>query len=390
MLALLGVVAAQRGHLDEADALLGAALRHDPDHAEAHNNLGNLRQMQERFDEALACHRRATELRPEHATAQFNLAVAFAAVGRLDEAATSYLRCLELRPDLAAAHHNLGLVRQRQGQLDDAVASLTRAIELAPGDAAAHENLGVAFRSQRRFHDAAASFQRAVDLDPSRRRLEHLIDAYTGRTTDAAPDHYVADLFDHLAADFDDYLVKVLGYRTPALLKGMLREVIDPDDRFRRVLDLGCGTGLMGVELAPSADELCGVDLSPKMLDRARARGIYHRLDAAGIDAFLDAVDGTFDLVVAADVFVYIGDLVRTFAGVRRRAEDGALFLFSTEIATAGDFVLNPTGRYGHAKSYVERVATETGFTVVRCTSGPLRMENEEVVVGDCWLLQAD
>jgi predicted TPR repeat methyltransferase len=389
VLQLLGVIAAQTGRLEEAEGFLDQALKYDPSHAEAHNNLGNLRQLQGRLGDAVTCHRRAVELRPESVRAHFNLGVALGSAGSLDEAAESYLRCLELTPAMAAAHHNLGMIRKRQGRLDEAAESLTRATRLSPDDAGAHENLGVVRRSQRRLSDAADAFQRALDLDPSRRRLEHLIAAYRGQTPDAAPDYYVEDLFDSMAGDFDDHLVRILGYRTPAALKAMLLELLGDDHRFRRVLDVGCGTGLAGVEFAPFSAELWGVDLSRKMLDHASARGIYHRLEASSIEAFLQADDAVFDLVVAADVFVYVGNLKRAFELIRRRSAEGAIFLFSTEITEEADFVLNPTGRYGHAKSYIEELARATGFAVIRFARQPLRTENEEMVMGHCFLLQA-
>jgi predicted TPR repeat methyltransferase len=383
------VLAAQGGRLDEAEALLGRALECDPDHAEAHNNLGNVRQLQGRLADAVACHQRAVAVDPANATAYFNLGVALGGLDCLEEAAEAYQRCLELAPELAAAHHNLGMVHKRRGCLEEAAASLTRATELAPEDAAGHENLGAIRRSQRRLPEAAAAFQRALDLDPSRRRLKHLIDAYTGRTPDTAPDYYVEDLFDGLAEVFDDHLVHLLGYRTPAALRAMLCALLGDAHRFARVLDLGCGTGLAGVQFAPLAAELWGVDLSRKMLDQARARGIYHHLEAASIEAFLAQHDLRFDLIVSADVFVYTGNLARTFAQVRRRSAEGGLFLFSTEITDAADFVLNATGRYGHARSYIEGLARDTGFTVIRCERQVLRSENDQQVLGNLFLLQA-
>jgi predicted TPR repeat methyltransferase len=174
------------------------------------------------------------------------------------------------------------------------------------------------------------------------------------------------------------------------VLKAMLFELLGYDHRFRRVLDVGCGTGLAGVEFAPFAAELWGVDLSRRMLEQARARGIYHKLEASSIDAFLQAEDAAYDLIVAADVFVYIGNLKRAFELIRHRSAEGAIFLFSTEIGEAGDFVLNPTGRYGHAKSYIEALARETGFVVIQSARQPLRTENEEMVMGHCFLLQAE
>ncbi len=97
-----------------------------------------------------------------------------------------------------------------------------------------------------------------------------------------------------------------------------------------------------------------------------------------------------FDLLVAADVFVYIGNLRRTLALIRRRAEDGALVLFSTEIADAGDFVLNLTGRYAHSAAYIEALARDLGFSVLRRAREPLRLQNDEMVMGNCFVLRVE
>ena len=386
---MLGLVAAQTGRIDEAERHLEAAIARRPDHPEAHNNLGNLRQLQGRLEEAVAAHERAVAIRPDNVKAHFNLAVALTRSGRPEEAERSYRRCLELDPAMGEAHHNLAkLLRSRQ-RLDEAEACLMRLLELRPKDAEVHESLGALMRDAGRLADAARWFERAMRLDPKRAHLRHLVAAYTGRTTDAAPADYVEHLYDNLAESFDDWLVHVLDYRTPQALRAMLFDVLDDDHRFRRALDLGCGTGLAGVEIAPAADELWGIDLSRRMLDVARGRGIYQRLEVSDIEAFLERTDATFDLFVAADVFVHIGNLARVFELVSRRAEEGALFLFSTEISDAGDFALNPTGRYAHARRYIEALAGGSRFTILKCDRHPLRTERDAFVIGNCYLLQA-
>ena len=132
----------EQGKLDEAVACYRRALQLQPDHAEAHNNLGNALQDQGKLDEAVACYRRALQLKPDFAEAHNNLGVALQEQGKLDEAVACYRRALELEPDYAEAHYNLGNVLLDQGKLDEAVACYRRALELKPDLAEAHNNLG--------------------------------------------------------------------------------------------------------------------------------------------------------------------------------------------------------------------------------------------------------
>lgn len=385
----LGVVAAQRGRLPEAERYLAESISKDPDHAEAHNNLGNLRQLQGELEEATACYRRCLEIDPSNAKAHFNLGVVMARAASLDEAIGAYRRALEIDPGLSEALHNLGMILLNRNELDEAGQCFERALELNPSDASNHENLGALRRVQGRLAEAADSFIKAMDLDESRDRLRHLVAAYKGHKTDAAPRDYVENLFDEMAETFDDYLVNVLHYRTPSTLKAVLDEIVGPETRFQRLLDLGCGTGLAGAALAGRAGAMWGVDLSRKMLELAKARGIYDKLEAAGMEEFLESAKETFDLVIAADVFVYTGNLARVFELVRGRSEPGALFLFSTEISDGDDYVLNPTGRYGHSRPYIERLAAGADFVVAQCARRSLRREKNEIVMGNYFILQA-
>ena len=142
-----------------------------------------------------------------------------------------------------------------------------------------------------------------------------------------APPGYVEGLFDDYSAEFDAHLVGVLGYKGHTLLVENLPE---PERRFASALDLGCGTGLCGPLLAPRTDRLIGIDLAAGMLERARALGVYDRLERAEVVAWLEATAERFDLIVSADVLVYIGDLDRLFAGARRALAPSGVFGFAS------------------------------------------------------------
>lgn len=277
-----------------------------------------------------------------------------------------------------------------------------------------------------------AAFQQAQASadDPSKESLpqkwripqtRHWLAVLKGETPSTAPSEYVAGLFDSYAENFEEHLVQQLHYNTPALLAKHLRSVVSQQvASWRRCADLGCGTGLMGPPLRRLGfrGRLEGVDLSEGMLLKALDKGGpgvgYQRLlcgdladiftplaaEASGLpgverpagDATNDPVDeaSCFDLVIAADVFVYLGDLApifrRTAAWLRR---EGGVFAFSTEAMEegSGPYKLASTGRYVHTQSYVSTLATELGFEVLGCHAETLRMNAGKPVRGHIHVL---
>jgi predicted TPR repeat methyltransferase len=381
----IGLIAAQTGKIDEAAGYLERALALNPDHAEAHNNLGNVRQIQGRLDDAVRCHQQAITLQPDNARAHSNLGYALRKQGNFAEAERAYRRAIEHDANLVEAHRNLGRLLNSSGRLREAESCARRVLEARPDEAEAHEDLGRVLRNQQRLLEAASCLQRALDLDPSRGPdLKHMIAALLGEAPETAPREYVQALFDDFADIFDDHLVTLLSYRAPRELKSILMEVVGVDRRFMRVLDLGCGTGISGVEFRDVADEMWGVDLSPQMVEKARDKCVYRRLAVGGMEEFLDQVDSVFDLFIAADVFVYLGRLKTIFD------VDGALFVFSTEISEKGDYVLNPSGRFAHSRRYIEDLARDNRFAVVKCVERELRTDQGNAVIGNCCLLRAE
>jgi predicted TPR repeat methyltransferase len=167
-----------------------------------------------------------------------------------------------------------------------------------------------------------------------------------------------------------------LGYQVPRLLYEAVAGAGDDLD----VLDLGCGTGLCGPLLRPIARHLVGVDLSPRMLSLAAARGLYDQLNCAELTEWLAACPA-FDLVVAADVLCYFGELDLAFAAVRAVLTPGGCFASSLEAGTQ-PFVLRPHGRYQHQREYIEGSLGRAGFQDVRISQAVLRYERKDPVAG--------
>ena len=195
-----------------------------------------------------------------------------------------------------------------------------------------------------------------------------------------APRRLITELFDEYADRFDEHLVGKLRYRAPDLLFDAIVRL--GPSRKLDILDLGCGTGLLGARFHPLARTLTGIDLSPSMLKVARQRRIYDDLVCGELTEFLQAQTDNFDLAVATDVFLYLGDLSAVFQGVRGALRDGGLFGFSVEISPAQDFMLRPNRHYAHSDGYLRKLAAEHGFVLQTIESQVIRQDDGNDVVG--------
>jgi len=384
----LGNVLKDQGQQDEAIASYRRALTFNSGYADTHNNLGNIFREQGRLDEAIASYRRALTLKPDYTDAYNNLGNVLQEQGELDEAVASYRRALALKPDYVDAHYNLGNVLQKQGKLDDAVASYRRVLVFKPDYAEAHKNLGNVFQEQGQLDKAVESYHQTIKLDPKNESAAHLIAALTAKTPERAPSQYIEKLFDGYANKFDTHLVQDLEYRIPSELVALLKQAIELPCREWNVLDLGCGTGLVGLEISPHARQLVGVDLSTKMLARAHTRDVYHRLVHSDLLPMMRG-EGTssYDVIIAADVFVYLGRLDEIVAEAKRLFRAGGYFMFSvealdalpggiTDLKSKLGYKLNPSGRYAHSASYLEELASANGFSLLSMISTPVRLED--------------
>jgi predicted TPR repeat methyltransferase len=160
-----------------------------------------------------------------------------------------------------------------------------------------------------------------------------------------------------------------------------------PADRSWRVLDLGCGTGLAGAALRACARELIGVDLSPRMIQRSRERATYDELLCEDLHAVLARLRGV-DLIVAADVFIYVGALETTFASCAGALRPGGLLAFSVERSDRADVVFHANLRFAHSDAYIRRLASEHGFAISRAEPTVLRVEDGTPIDGMLYVLR--
>ncbi len=238
---------------------------------------------------------------------------------------------------------------------------------------------------------AIEAYRRALALDREDRLGAGLRLARLGEreASGAMPRAYVRTLFDQYAARFDGELRDALHYRGPELLRRAIDKVFGADRRFARALDLGCGTGLMGEVMRGRTDELVGVDLSPAMLAAAERKRIYDRLAVDDLVSFLATEERPFDLIVAADVFVYLDDLAPVLhLAAGRLAASGAI-AFSVETHAGHGVILRDTLRFAHGEPHVRAAAAEAALDVAYLAKASTRIEKNSPVEGLLAVLRA-
>ncbi|WAJ26791.1 class I SAM-dependent DNA methyltransferase [Antarcticirhabdus aurantiaca] len=290
------------------------------------------------------------------------------------------------RPDDPLADRRAAYAEGLAAEGDFAAAAdlMRQAIDIAPGWHAGRMRLGEWLERSGERDAAASEYETVLAAHPADAYGAGLKLAALGyREAPAAPPPaFVAGLFDQYAGRFEDSLVGKLGYRAPDLLLDAIRAA-RPDARFAAALDLGCGTGLMGERLRPLCTRLVGVDLSAGMLAEARRKAIYDALHLGDIAEPIAHEPGPFDLVAAADVLTYLGDLAPVLARASSLLAPAGLFACTVE-ASAGteSFELRPSLRYAHAPARLAERAAERGLRLLSDVRETLRRDRGEPVGG--------
>ena len=383
---VLGVTLKQTGRLSEALVANKKALVINPQDVESYNNIGNTLQELGRFEEAESIYRQAIVINPNFSEAYSNMGNALKNLGRFEEAELNYKKAVTLKPDYAEAYNNLGATIKEQGRLEEAVENYEKAIQLKPDYATPYGNLGDTLREMGRLEEAIVIYKKALKLEPNSSVSKHWLASLTGVTTNTAPRDYVEKLFDGYARKFEDSLVLKLEYNIPKIITKMI-VTKQPNESLGSVLDLGCGTGLVGFEIKELCKNLEGIDLSKLMLEKARMKNVYAKLIHGDISEFLLNEDLDFDYFISTDTFIYIGDLSDIFSLIKSRNRIGGKLVFSTEHRSSNTFILETSGRYSHSKGYIESLCQKFNFKLSHFEKAELRKENGKFLTAGLYIL---
>ena len=380
----LGVLLYHSGDRETAIALIEKSLSIAPKQPAALNNLGNMYRMAARDDDALKAYWAAIRHDSGHADSWRNLAD----IQRRREDPIAAIKSLKIaltfEPDNFSARHWLGLLSAEMGEFDQAAEIF---ISTVKDDVFNAGNI-ITYADILNHHGMP---EKALELvlewqkkEPSNPLATHHVAAHSGANSAGASDAYVREIFDGFADTFENTL-EGLDYDAPAIIEKTVAALYS-GARIGRMVDLGCGTGLLGNLLRPAIDHLTGVDLSPKMLAHAQAKNVYDVLAEGEIVKFLQSgQQSPFELITAAEVLNYIGDLQPVFESAVTRLNPGGFFVGTYEtLAVQSDpgYCLMPSGRYAHNQDYILQVGAKAGLIHHETIPIPLRKSFDEVVEG--------
>ena len=408
---LLGVIALHEEELDSALLALNTALElaHTPhDQAQALNNLGLAYTHLKLYDSALDKLNQAINTKPNQPLFYCNRANVFERLERWKEMRLDLERALTLDNSISDAYISLAIALRKLGQITTSLATLEKQAQPIQQDWIQEWVLLLALTEQQPAIDnwlndnkenpdcliatagyileqgyaqlAIQLYERLTSLYPNNLGLLHQLHSLKGVRTDQPPSEYVTELFDACAGEFEQRLVEILDYQVPTLIAKVTQSYIQ--QTVDKVIDLGCGTGLVGRALREvlSIEHLIGVDLSAEMLLQSESNGGYQTLHQGDIVTYL-STQHAVDLITAADVLIYVGDVTPLLAAANHALTDNGFFIFSTENCQH-DWCLTKSGRYQHSVSHIANALTQSGLKLAAHQACNIRMENNQPVKG--------
>jgi predicted TPR repeat methyltransferase len=337
--------------------------------------------------EAEKHYQKACEISPQDPDIHYNQGLNFRHLGKIQEGAKSFAQAFTLGDSTVDTLYNLALCHQDLHDFDEASRLYDLILSEEPEHQATLNNYAYLCHKSGDNQKAEALYRKLLEQNPDHQAARHMMNSLSGKTPDSAPLEYVEAVFDNYAKDFEHSLIDKLQYKTPqALWERYHRLFREPPREY--CLDLGCGTGLAGVQFAPCCTNMTGVDISEEMLAVAKEKNIYNELKKDDIVRFLNTTSQFYDVIIAADVFTYIGDLEKIFTACFEKSKNKGLFLFSVEEAASTQFELKETGRFGHSPLYIRNLCQKTGWSLLDSHLSRLRQDKGEWIKGSLFILQ--
>ena len=342
------------------------------------------------FNKAVSCYEEAISIKSDYVEAYYNLGNLHHRMGNLDKAVRNFKKIVALNPEYSKSHPDkilLVIYYFSKGQIDSALETIKILVKTNAGDALLFNMMGGCYLSLRQFENAIQSYEKALEIKPDYAIPRHMINSLTGHTSKEPPKEYVKNLFDDYAERFNDSLVQGLQYKLPFMIKDFIQKASSISN-YPKTIDLGCGTGLSGNDLREISGHLSGIDISENMISKANELNIYDNLYTGDIVETLNSIQENFDLFVALDVLIYVGDVESIFKTIHKYSNHESVFVFSIEIQEKNGYSLLPSSRYSHSDSYIMKHAAGK-FILITSEDIVLRKEGNNLIQGKIYFFKA-
>ncbi len=352
----LGILALDEQQYPIAKAAFQQVLQLYPQNVHAHINLGVIALRENQGQEAIHHFTEALLHDVDNIDARNNLAATFIHHDRYENALTHYTILLQKDPLNQEYLYNAGVAEMALGHLDKAQRYFTARLKKDPRHFATLINQAAIFSRLNQHSEAKYLLQLAHQENPTDASCAHMLNALEGHVTSTTSPDYAKHLFNNYALYYDMHLQQTLHYQLPQIIAHLIHRLI-PAYTIHHTLDLGCGTGLSGVNLRDMSQQLTGVDISEKMLNEARKKSIYDQLIESELVDFLTHTTDIYDLIVSADVLPYLGELAPLFAALSPHLAANGLFVFNIEVSHIHPYQLQKSARFAHHATYLHELA---------------------------------
>ena len=364
---MLGTLYAESGRAGKGLDYMLAAEKLSPHSHYIKNNIGNIYRMLGDYPAALQRYYEALSLCPDMVEAYNNIAILYRRLNETAKAIDFYAKAISFSPGFTQAHFNMGKAYWDLEKYDDAAACFTRVLELQTEHVQAHNEMGNYYLKKNNKSKAIEHFRRCLALDQgdSCGAALKLALVNEGEIPGKHSDELVKEIYKNKAGTWEDDVNRPdMEFLGPQNIQRALQALAHATGT-RRVLDLGCGTGLCGQFLRPLAGYLVGVDLSQPMLDLAQEKRLYDELAEQEAVAFMRNHPGVFDLIVGSGVMIFFSDLGPVFNAAHIALIDGGYLVFTLYKSDNADIAIRDNVHFAHSEKYVASCAAHAKLEVI-------------------------
>ena len=386
---LLGLCFYRLEDFENAITSLERAIELNPNEFNFYIKLSNAYSALKLYEKAKSVLKKAIELDSSKSDVYLQLGNCYVKSRDYKNGLIFYKKAVKINNRCCICYYNMADTYNKIYKYDHAIFYLQKLIKICPDYYEAFYSMAQCYKQMKNERKMLEYLHITLQKLPEHPGANHLLASYNGETTSKYSSEYAKKLFNNYADYFEEHLLNSLKYQVPFIIKEKLKPLNIPKNS--KVLDLGCGTGLIGKNIVDLFPDLVGVDISANMIEETRKKEIYTELHISDINDFLLKNVQEFHLVIAADVFLYIGDLEIIFSSIKKFLNSNGYFLFTIELSTEidqTDFQLGNSRRFSHSVEYIENMSKDFGFEVVDKEEIILRQENKIGQKGAIFILQ--